>query len=186
MDSDTVGHGSFEPGDSQFVLETQRLVLRHWTDTDLEPFHSICSDPRVMQFVGDGQAWSLERTKDFIDRAVAQSQQHGYCQWALSLKDDGTLIGFCGFVPAEHGAEVGWRLAFQHWGRGLATEAAQAAMKYGFEKLGFERIIATVQSGNQASLRVVEKLGMHEEGSIERNGREVLVFAITKPQTSTA
>lgn len=168
------------------VLETERLILRQWTDTDLEPFHSICSDPRVMDFIGDGQAWSLEQTKTFIDRAVAQNLQHGYCQWPLILKDDGTLIGFCGFVPAQGGAEIGWRLAVQHWGRGLATEAAQAALKYGFEKLGFERVIATVQSGNRASLRIVEKLGMQQKETIQRNDREVLVFAIAKPQTSTA
>src|SRR5688572_26422746 len=103
----------------QVVLKTDRLVLRHWTEADLEPFFSICSDPRVMQFVGDGQAWSREQTRNFIIRAVAQSQQHGYCQWPLVLKDEGTLIGFCGFIPAEDGAEVGWRLASEHWGRGL-------------------------------------------------------------------
>jgi RimJ/RimL family protein N-acetyltransferase len=163
------------------VLETGRLILRQWTDADLEPFYSICSDPRVMEFVRNGQAWSREQTKSFTDRAVAQSQQHGFCQWPLVHKDDGTLIGFCGFVPAEGGAEIGWRLAFQQWGRGLATEAAQAALKYGFETLGFERITATVQSGNNSSLRVVEKLGMHQEGKIERNGRDVLMFAIAKP-----
>ena len=121
----------------------------------------------------------------FIDRAIAQSLQHGYCQWPLILKDNGALTGFCGFVPVEGGAEIGWRLAFQRWGKGLATEAAQAALKYAFETLGFRRVTATVQSGNRASLRVVEKLGMHQEATIQRNGREVLVFAIARPDKAS-
>src|SRR5687768_10476906 len=109
------------PPDMQVLLETNRLFLRPWTDADLEPFHSICSDSRVMQFVGNGQAWSREQTQNFIDRAISHWQQHGFCQWPLVLKDDGTLIGFCGFIPDERGAEIGWRLGFPYWGRGLAT-----------------------------------------------------------------
>jgi RimJ/RimL family protein N-acetyltransferase len=160
------------------LLETERLAFRSWIAADLAHFCAICSEPRVMQFVGDGQPWSREQTQTFIERAIAHSQQHGYCQWALVLKNSAELIGFCGFMPAEAGAEIGWRLAHEHWGKGLATEAAQAAMKYGFEELGFPRVIATVQSGNQASLRVVEKLGMRQEGKMRRNGREVLVFSV--------
>src|SRR5687768_14175819 len=106
--------------DVAIVLETQRLILRPWALADLEAFQAICSDPRVMQLIGDGQIWSAEQMKIFIEWSIIQWHDHGYCRWPLILKDDGSLIGFCGFLPAEDGAEIGWRLAFQHWGKGLA------------------------------------------------------------------
>ncbi len=161
-------------------LETNRLLFRDWMATDVEPFHSICADPVVMKFVGDGEPWSLERTEQFIARAGEMSQTLGFCQWPLILKSDSALIGFCGFIPSNDGAEIGWRLAKPYWGRGLATEAARAVLKHGFETLGFRRIIATVQSPNRASIRVVEKLGMKPETHCRIKGREVHLFSITQ------
>ncbi len=159
-------------------LDTERLMFRDWYASDLEPFHSICSDPSVMQFVGDGEPWSLELTEQFVARAREMSQTFGYCQWPVIHKAGSALIGFCGFVPASGGAEIGWRLAKEYWGRGLATEAARAVLKHGFETLGFQRIIATVQVPNLASIRVVEKLGLKPESRFHRNGRELILFSI--------
>lgn len=156
---------------------TRRLIFRDWTPDDLEPFHSICSDPAVMQFVGDGETWSLERTRQFIDGAREMSQASGFCLWALVFKETSALIGFCGFRTANDGAEIGWRLAPKFWGQGLATEAAHAALQYGFEQLGFGRVFATVQSPNRPSIRVCEKLGLQYETVFQRNGREVLVYS---------
>jgi RimJ/RimL family protein N-acetyltransferase len=146
--------------------------------TDLGPFHSICSDPDVMQFVGDGEPWSLDRTEQFIHRASEMS--NGFCQWPLIHKESSTLIGFCGFIPAADGAEIGWRLAKGYWGQGLATEAAQAALRFGFNVVGFQRIIATVQSGNLPSIRVAQKLGMKVKTCFRRNERDLFLFAINK------
>lgn len=160
-----------------FILETQRLIVRPWADEDEEPFCALCADPLVMRYVGDGAGWSPEKARQFIADAVADQRQHGYCRWPLILKDTDAFAGFCGFAPGEAGAEIGWRLASQYWGRGLATEAARAVFRYGAEVLGFERITATIQSGNDASRRVAEKLGMTLAGQMERNGRETLIFA---------
>lgn len=159
---------------------TERLIFRDWNATDLDRFHSICSDPAVMQYVGDGEPWSLERTEQFIERAAERSKALGYCQWPLIHKEASALIGFCGLFPADDGAEIGWRLATEYWGMGLATEAARTVLNYGFETLGLQRIIATVQSPNRPSIRVVEKLGMKLESSFQRNGREVLLFSINR------
>ena len=161
-------------------LETERLIFRDWNAADLEPFHSLCADPSVMQFVGTGEPWSLERTEQFIARARETSQTLGFCQWPMIHKPCSAAIGFCGFVPTSDGAEIGWRLAKEYWGRGLATEAARAVLKHGFETLGFQRIVATVQSPNRASTRVVEKLGMQPESHFQRNGREVILFSIMR------
>lgn len=161
------------------LLETPRLLFRTWTDADEEPFHEICSDPLVMRFISDGTPWSMQQVTAFIEDSLSSDQQHGFCRWPLILKQTRKLIGFCGFVPSKDGAEIGWRLAAQHWGQGLATEAAQAVLTYGFESLGFERVTATVQAGNSASLRIVEKLGLRRCGRMVRDGREVLTFATT-------
>lgn len=163
-------------------IETDRLIFRDWTPADLGPFHSICTDLAVMQFVGDGTPWSIERTRQWIEGASEMSKKGGYCQWALVLKATSALIGFCGFIPADDGAEIGWRLAKDCWGQGLATEAARTALKHGFDELGFPRVIATVQSQNRASIRVCDKLGMTLEARIQRNGREVTLFSINRAQ----
>lgn len=157
---------------------TKRLTFRDWELDDVDAFHAICSDPRVMEHVGDSQTWSREQAQQFIQRAIALSETTGFCQWPLIFRESSLLIGFCGFVNSDEGAEIGWRLAPDYWGQGLATEAARAVVRHGFETLGFQRIIATVQTENRASIRVVEKLGMTLERSFQRNGREVLVFSM--------
>lgn len=131
-----------------------------------------------MQFVGDGAPWSMERTEQFIVSAREMSQSLGFCRWPVIDKANSAVIGFCGFIPASDGVEIGWRLAKEFWGRGLATEAARAVLKHGFETLGFQRIIATVQVPNLASIRVVEKLGLKPESKFHRNGRELILFSI--------
>ena len=158
--------------------DTNRLAFREWSDDDLDRFHAICSDPQVMQFVGDGQAWAKERTGEFIQFALETLQQHGYCQWPLIHKADGKLIGYCGFVNSDDAPEIGWRLAPEYWGQGLATEAARAVLTHGFETLGFQRVIATVQAANVASIRVIEKLGMTLVENFDRDGREVMLYSV--------
>ena len=157
--------------------DTDRLAFREWNDDDLDQFHAICSDPQVMQFVGDGQAWARDRTGHFIQSATEMLRENGYCQWALICKADGKLIGYCGFVKSDNDSEIGWRLAPEYWGQGLATEAASRVFTHGIETLGFQRVIATVQASNLASIRIIEKLGMTLVESFDRDGQEVLVYS---------
>lgn len=137
-----------------------------------------------MQFIGDGQPWSLERTQQFLLRAQEMSRTAGFCQWCVTLRSGSGSIGFCGLVPAPGGAEIGWRLSRRFWGQGLATEAAQAVIAYGFEVLGLKQILCTVQAANVGSLRVVEKLGMHLDSTFERDGREVMRYRLRAPHVS--
>lgn len=104
-------------------------------------------------------------------------REYGYCQWALICKADDKLIGYCGFVKSDNDSEIGWRLAPEYWGKGLATEAARAALKHGMMTLRFRRVIATAQTANLASARVIEKLGMTLERRFDRDGREVMIFS---------
>ncbi|MEX1231635.1 MAG: GNAT family N-acetyltransferase [Planctomycetaceae bacterium] len=160
--------------------ETERLAFREFITDDLEAFHAICADPPVMRFVREGVPWTREQTLDCIDTAKRLSRELGYCRWAVLHKADEQLIGFCGYVPTDGVPEIGWRLAREYWGQGLATEAAQNVLSFGLTTLHMPRVIATVQKRNQASLRVVEKLGMTLESSFERLGQEVLLFSTTK------
>ena len=158
--------------------ETERLIFRNWTAADLEPFHLICSDPDVMKCVGNGEPWSVERTGEWIERAGELARTVGFCLWALIDKETSALIGFCGFMPATDGAEIGWRIAKRFWRQGLATEAARTVLKHGIETLEFRRVFARVQSPNRPSIRVCEKLGLQLESRFQREGREVLVYSI--------
>lgn len=161
-----------------FPPATERLIFRDWQPGDLELFHSLCSDPNVMRFVGDGSPWSWVKTQQFIDRVCEMTKSLGFCQWPLIDRATAVLIGSCGFVPADDGAEIGWRLAKTFWGQDWATEAVRTVLKHGFDTLRFPRIVAAVQASNRASIRVVEKIGMRLESSFQRNGRDVLLFSI--------
>jgi RimJ/RimL family protein N-acetyltransferase len=160
---------------------TERLTFREWSPGDLDEFHAVCADARVMQFVGDGRPWTRTTTEQFIQRAMAISESAGFCRWPVIHRGDSAVIGFCGFVNSVDGPEIGWRLAADYWGRGLATEAARAVLNHGFETLGFQRVVATVQAPNRASIRVAEKLEMEFDRSFQRSGREILVYAVKNP-----
>jgi RimJ/RimL family protein N-acetyltransferase len=162
------------------LIETERLRLSNWSLTDCPRMHRICSDPQVMRFVDHGQTWSAQRTRQFVDREMACAQQHGYCRWAVHHKQDCVLIGFTGFVPAVDGVEIGWRLAADYWGRGLATEAAKTALRYAMETLNVARISATVQSQNLASIRVIEKAGMQQVSEFQRGHRRLLRYSTSR------
>jgi ribosomal-protein-alanine N-acetyltransferase len=157
--------------------DTGRLAFREWNDDDLGRFHAICSEPQVMQFVGDGQVWATDRTLQFIQSATEMLREHGFCQWPLIHKADGKLIGYCGVVNTDTNPEIGWRLAPEYWGQGLATEAAKAVLTHGIKTLGFQRVIATVQTANVASIRVIEKLGMTLVERYDRDGREIMLHS---------
>ncbi len=147
---------------------TDRLVLRRWRAEDREPFAAINADPEVMRFIGTGAVLGRGLSDDLIVRFEREWEERGFGLWALSARDDveERLLGFCGltvpmFLPSVLPAvEVGWRLAREAWGRGYATEAARAAVAFGFEEHAIEEILAIVDPENERSLRVCAKLGM--------------------------
>lgn len=150
--------------------QSDRLTFRAWQDDDSECFHAINSDPQVMRYVAHGQVWPISRTQQFIESASAMLKRSGFCQWALIHRNSSCLIGFCGLVDTGDVPEIGWRLARDYWGQGLATEAATAVLNYAKEELGIRRVMATVQSENTASIRVIEKLGMSRDQTFLRDG----------------
>ncbi len=168
---------------NSIVIETERLFLREWLPEDFHHFKPIATNPKVMKYIGTGELWSDERIKRFIDNNIALHKKFGFCLWALIYKETQNLIGICGLSvlnqPDE--IEIGWWLAPEYWGKGLATKVAQAVMSYGFEHLNLQRIVSIAQPSNQRSIQVMEKLGMHfEKMSTDRCGIEVVYYARNK------
>ncbi len=130
----------------QKSLQTDRLLLRRWRDSDRLPFQAINADPRVMEFMPS--LLSPDESDALIDRAQAHFDRHGYGPFAAELLENQAFIGFIGlsipnfdapFIPA---VEVGWRLAFEYWGHGIATEGARAAVHYAFGELGLDSLVS--------------------------------------------
>ena len=146
------------------TVETERLILRPWTADDGDALAAIFAHPAVWWYPF-GRGLSREASDRLLDRQLRHWETHGFGLWAAELKGEGTLIGYIGLAVPDWlpevlpAVEVGWRLHPDHWGMGLATEGGRASLRYGFEALGLDRIIAIVQPANTASGRVVEKLG---------------------------
>lgn len=164
------------------VIETERLILRHFTPEDAADNYRIYSDPDNMRFMG-GPPDSVERERYYIGRHIANYYEvHGFGLWAAVLKEDGRLIGRCGFIyqPVEgrQEVEVSYLIDRPYWGQGLATEAAGATLRLGFGRYGFTRVVAMINPGNVASVRVAEKIGMRYERDVEfRDFGRVAMYA---------
>ena len=146
------------------IIETERLMLREWRDDDRAPFAAMSADPAVMEFL---RAMPTRAACDqWIDYQIAHQVEHGFCLWAVENSATGTFLGAVGLLrvnfdaPFTPAVEIGWRLAREAWGRGIATEAAQAALAFGFDRLGLGEIVAYAAAANQASQNVMRKLGM--------------------------
>lgn len=145
-------------------LRTERLLLRRWCAADRDAFAALNADPRVMEFFP--ATLSAEETDAVLTRIEAHFEQHGFGLWAVEVVGVAPLAGFIGlniprfeahFTPC---VEIGWRLAAEYWGRGLATEGASAVLAFGFEALGLAEIVSLTTEVNLRSRRVMEKLGM--------------------------
>lgn len=145
-------------------IQTERLLLRHWRDSDRSPFQQMNADPRVMEFFPE--PLTPEASDALFGRIQAHFNRHGFGPFAIELAETGAFLGFVGLFVPEFDAhftpavEIGWRLAFEGWGKGLATEGARATLDYGFKTLGLEQVVSFTVPANQRSRRVMEKLGM--------------------------
>jgi RimJ/RimL family protein N-acetyltransferase len=150
--------------DSGTVIQTPRLILRPWRDADLKPFAALNADPDVMRhFPATLTRDESNRTAEFFR---ARFQQNGWGLWAVELPGVAGFLGFTGLhavsdkMPFAPAVEVGWRLAARWWNHGYATEAARAAIAFGFGTLGLNEIVSFTIPANTTSRRVMEKLGM--------------------------
>jgi [ribosomal protein S5]-alanine N-acetyltransferase len=164
------------------MLETSSLRLLPWQREDWIQLRPIAKDPEVVRYISNGEPWPDERIQEFVGRQVDGFAARGYCFWRLEHKADREIVGFCGLQPLDGTSEIeiGWWLARERWGHGLATEAAREAMRDAFERVRLERIVAIAQVENRASTHIMEKLGMKYERDTTHRGIDVVLFAIAR------
>jgi RimJ/RimL family protein N-acetyltransferase len=161
-------------------LDTPRLRLRPFTEQDVEPLHALMQDPDVMRYVGDRRVPTPQETWRAVAAWIGHWALRGYGLWAIEERDSGDVIGRAGLInPLDWpGPEVGYLLGRRWWGRGYATEAAGAAMDWGFATIGFERLLSLIDPANAPSIAVAERLGERLEGEVDLWGHRVLVYGI--------
>ena len=147
-------------------IDTPRLRLRQWCEADREPFAALNADPAVMEFFPALQSRAASDAN--IDAWRSQLEAQGWSNWAVEVRASGQFIGFTGLsvprrvLPFSPCVEVGWRLAREHWGHGYATEAGQAALRVGFERLALAEVVSFTAVGNLRSRSVMERIGMRD------------------------
>ena len=145
------------------TLDTERLILRGWRDADVAPWAALNADPAVREFLGP--PLTAEQSAASVWRFQEGLERNGYGFWAVEVRDTGEFIGFTGLDPLDDdmpfdGVEAGWRLSRDAWGHGYATEAARAALTYGFDTVGLDEIVAITAATNVRSQAVMRRLGM--------------------------
>jgi|SRR5690606_14387625 len=165
------------------LFKTDRLIVRHLSHRDLPSLTEILSDADVMRY-SIGGVYDEARTLKFIDWCLACYESHGVGPWALVDKTSSNLIGFCGVGPEMLGDveefNLGYRLAKKYWGRGLATEAAQAALKYAFGQKQIDSVVVIIEPDHLASLRVAEKTGFQQFEARDFHGRPVRLYRLSR------
>jgi RimJ/RimL family protein N-acetyltransferase len=161
------------------TLETERLKLRKFVEADLDDYARMCADPQTMRYIGTGTLLSRADAWRSLAMLLGHWQLRGYGMWAVEEKATGAFIGRLGLHYPEGwpAIEVGWLLDRARWSQGLATEGARAAIAFGFERLGLERICSLIHPQNAASIRVAEKLGMSPERPAQILGVDVTVYS---------
>lgn len=144
------------------TIETRQLILRPWTPEDAPALFDILQEQGILQYFPNPNPPPRSKVDDYIARHLAHWEQHGYGHWAVVTQEDRRVVGWNGleYLPELGEAEVAYLLSRRVWGRGCATEAAAAAVQYGFETAGLPAIIGLVNPENVGSIRVLEKCGM--------------------------
>ena len=152
----------------KFPIETTRLILRNWKESDLKPFAEMNSSRKVMEFFPS--TLSEEESNSFAHKIMKIINEQGWGLWAVEVKGITPFIGFIGFHRVSFNAhftpaiEIGYRLDDKYWGQGYALEGAKAAIKYGFDTLNFKEIVAFTSKLNRRSIQLMERLQMaHKE-----------------------
>lgn len=160
-------------------IETARLHLKQFSPDDLDNLYRLYSDRAVMKYVGKGVR-TREETEMALHFLLAHWEKHGFGLWAAIHKMDERIIGRCGLVFLDNTPEVelGYLLEKAYWGRGLATEASLAILKYGFDTVKLDRIVAIAHPENIASRRVMEKVGMKYEKNARYYNTDVAYYSL--------
>ena len=165
------------------ALRTARLRLRFHDETDVSFMMALNADPEVVRYTGNVALRDEDEAREIIARLAHQSE-HGLGRMVVLDSATGERLGWCGLKLLEETREVdlGYRFFRHHWGKGYATEASWACLRYGFEVLGLERIVASVVPANVASVRVLEKLGFKRSAKTTCAEMPADLFVLTRDE----
>jgi ribosomal-protein-alanine N-acetyltransferase len=168
-------------GNQARVIETERLELRPLTPADADATYALWTDPDVRHYLFDDEIIPREVVADEIATSQRLMAEHGYGLWMMRLRNTDAIIGFCGYRYFHEPPQLQllYGVAPAHWGQGLATEAACAVIRYGFEVSGFERIVASSDAPNLASQRVMVRAGMVFLKRDTFNGLDTVYYEVT-------
>ncbi len=162
------------------TIETPHLILRGWNPEDAEAWYQIVQEDGVLRYFPNPKPPARTRADDYIAHRLAHWEQHRCGHWAVVTRNDGRVVGWDGleYLPELGETEVAYLLSRRVWGRGYATEAARAAVRYGFETAGLPAVIGLVHPENAASIRVLEKCGMRLAGRVTLWGLEMCRYRV--------
>lgn len=163
-------------------IETTRLRLRAFTPEDLDELFMVFGDAEVMRYISGGKPRSREETEKGMLRTIEGWHKRGFGLWAVMIKESENVIGYCGLIYLDDTPEVeiAYGLAKASWGAGFATEAALATLRFGFEVVKLERIVAVVNPENIPSQRVLEKLGMTYVKNAHHYDADLMYYELSK------
>ena len=164
-------------------LQTERLRMRMFRDSDTDAYAATFADPEVMQFLGDGEPVSRDQAWRHMATVIGHWHLRGYGFWAVEEKATGDVIGRVGCWNPEGwpAMEVGWIIRRESWGKGYATEAGRAAMDWAFHQYeDLESLCSVIYTGNERSIGVAEKLGESWEYTCDVMDHECQIYSITR------
>ena len=167
------------------MTETARLLLRPMRSGDADEFLRVFGDPKVMAAFEHAPFGQAEMAR-WVERNLTHQHRHGYGLFSVIHKAEGRIIGDCGLehrdILGSAEVELGYDFCSAYWGRGFATEAAAAVRDHAFRDLKITRLVSLIRTGNAASRRVSEKIGMRHAADLVENSVEYALYAIEKPQ----
>jgi RimJ/RimL family protein N-acetyltransferase len=166
------------------ILETDRLIVRKFTEADLDALYRLDSDPDVMKYISNGIPRTYEQTERSINNILQYYDSHDYGIWAIIYKPENKFIGWAGLKDLDNTdkIEIGYRFFKDYWGKGIATEASMAIRDYGFNVLGLKRIVGITNPENKGSIRVFEKIGLKFKHIARYYKTDVLYYSIERKE----
>lgn len=170
------------------ILETEHLLFRPLTLSDLDDMTALYADPEVMRFLGGPR--SRDEVQRVLNGYIREYETYGHSFFATIQKSDQRFIGHCGLLHQEvddrQEVELAYVLAPQYWQQGLALEGTLALRDYGLQQLGFPRLISLIPPDNRASIHIAEKIGMQYERDVDQWGQHFHLYAIRQPKRPVA
>jgi ribosomal-protein-alanine N-acetyltransferase len=165
-----------------YEITTASLHLRPLAEADVDELHALWSSPEVRKYLWDDEVIARQRTASLVGESLRLFAAHGYGLWGARLHDREELVGFGGYWYFHTSPKLAllYGIAPEHWNRGLATEIAQALIRYGFEELEFSEVWASTDAPNAASARVLEKVGLRFERQAVVEGLETLFYSLPR------